>query len=94
MALAAMGSSADKDNEVRYVRLWEICRNRLRHDAMIASPGKHDLISAVVLQFMDFCKHYKELRSMGFPSHTCAGALMAHPGDFAAATEACLAAQQ
>ncbi len=45
------------------------------------------------LQFMDFCKNYRELRSMGFPKATVAGALVAHTNDFAAATEACLAAQ-
>ncbi len=44
-------------------------------------------------QFMDFCKNYRELQSMGFPKAIIAGALIAHTDDFAAATEACLAAQ-
>ena len=44
-------------------------------------------------QFLDFCKHYRELRSMGFPAATVAGALVSHNCDIAAATEACLAAQ-
>ncbi|CAL5223826.1 g6402 [Coccomyxa viridis] len=44
-------------------------------------------------QFLDFCKHYRELRSMGFPAATIAGALVSHNCDIAAATEACLAAQ-
>jgi hypothetical protein len=47
----------------------------------------------VYLQFMDFCKNYRELRSMGFPKATVAGALLVHKNDFEAATEACLAAQ-
>ena len=45
------------------------------------------------MQFLDFCKHYRELRSMGFPAATIAGALVSHNCDIAAATEACLAAQ-
>ncbi|CAL8463492.1 g3026 [Coccomyxa elongata] len=44
-------------------------------------------------KFMDFCKNYRELESMGFPKAIIAGALIAHMDDFAAATEACLAAQ-
>ncbi|CAK0739287.1 hypothetical protein CVIRNUC_001153 [Coccomyxa viridis] len=44
-------------------------------------------------QFLDFCKHYRELRSMGFPAASIAGALVSHECDIAAATEACLAAQ-
>lgn len=45
------------------------------------------------MQFLDFCKHYRELRSMGFPAASIAGALVSHECDIAAATEACLAAQ-
>ena len=45
------------------------------------------------MQFLDFCKHYRELRSMGFPAASIAGALASHECDMAAATEACLAAQ-
>ena len=45
------------------------------------------------MQFLDFCKHYRELRSMGFPAAAIAGALVSHKCDIAAATEACLAAQ-
>jgi hypothetical protein len=43
---------------------------------------------------MDFCKHYRELRSMGFPAAVVSGALTQHKNDLSAATEACLAAQQ
>ena len=49
--------------------------------------------SLSVVQFLDFCKHYRELRSMGFPAASIAGALVSHECDMAAATEACLAAQ-
>ncbi len=50
-------------------------------------------MAAWVMQFLDFCKHYRELRSMGFPAAIIAGALVSHNCDIAAATEACLAAQ-
>jgi hypothetical protein len=48
---------------------------------------------AVRMQFLDFCKHYRALRSMGFPAAAIAGALILHKCDISAATEACLAAQ-
>ena len=43
------------------------------------------------LQVVDFCKNYRELRSMGFDAPAVAGALMLHNNDIGAATEACLA---
>ena len=49
--------------------------------------------AAPCVQLMDFCKHYRELRSMGFPGAVVTGALIQHKNDLSAATEACLAVQ-
>jgi hypothetical protein len=44
-------------------------------------------------QVIEFCRQYRQLRSMGFAPPLVAGALMRHRDDLAAATEACLSAQ-
>ena len=45
------------------------------------------------LQVHQFCKNYRELKSMGFDVATVVGALVLHRSDLAAATDACLSAQ-
>ena len=45
------------------------------------------------LQVQQFCKNYRELKSMGFDVATVVGALVVHRSDLAAATDACLSAQ-
>lgn len=50
-------------------------------------------LDLAVLQVQQFCKNYRELRSMGFDVATVVGALVLHKNDLAAATEACLSAQ-
>ncbi|KAK9815925.1 hypothetical protein WJX72_012058 [[Myrmecia] bisecta] len=41
---------------------------------------------------VDFCKAYRELRSMGFNCELAVGALLEHKNDLPAATEACISA--
>lgn len=45
------------------------------------------------VQVVEFCRNYRQLKSMGFAPATVAGALMRHRDDLAAATESCLSAQ-
>lgn len=52
--------------------------------------GAADLAKRCIFQVMEFCKNYKELKSMGFDTATVTGALVLHMSDLSAATDACL----
>ena len=43
-------------------------------------------------QVVEFCRQFRQLKSMGFAPTTVAGALIKHRDDLEAATEACLSA--
>lgn len=45
------------------------------------------------VQVKQFCRSFRELKSMGFDLPSIVGALVLHKQDLAAATDACLTAQ-
>jgi hypothetical protein len=51
------------------------------------------LSMCAICQVIEFCRQYRQLKSMGFAAPLVAGALMRHRNDLAAATESCLSAQ-